>query len=87
MYSRSLYQYPQLLYVSKILEYANSLPAELERTVRIDYYDTLALITSILNWYILLVKPANIIWYHIANRKWAKFVFSKSVFHKWRIYI
>jgi len=49
MYSRSLYQYPQLLYVSKILEYASSLPAELERTIRIDYYDILALITSILN--------------------------------------
>jgi len=50
MYSRSLYQYLQLSYLSKILKkYASSLPAELERTIRIDYYDTLALTTSILN--------------------------------------
>jgi len=50
MYSRNLHQYPQLSYVNKILEkYASSLLAELERTVRIDYYDTLALTTFILN--------------------------------------
>jgi len=38
----------------------SSLPTKLERTVRIDYYDTLALTTSILNCYILPVKPADI---------------------------